>query len=168
MRLLVSAFLATAPMFACSCLNTASACSAMSGSTVVFLGRVLVDSGEGWGTGPARVLVEEALLNVPKDLHEVQISTSAGTSCYYRLKAGERYVVFAQKQGGPEMRLAVGGCSNTFLLQGNDHVLRRTAQQVACRASATGGDRATKQRRLRKEWCRSRRYHHSPFSNRSI
>jgi hypothetical protein len=123
MRLLVAALLAATPLFGCSCLNTASACSAMGGSTVVFLGRVLVDSGEGWGTGPARVLIEEELLNVPKDLHEVEIHTSAGTSCYYRLKQGERYVIFAQKLDGVPVRLAIGACSNTFQLEGNGHVL---------------------------------------------
>src|SRR5260370_29585500 len=116
MRLLILASLITAPLFACGCRNTASPCSNMSGDTVVFLGRVLVDSGEGVGTGPARVLVEEALFNVPPDLREVEISTSAGTSCYYRLKAGERYVIFAQKQHGPQVRLSVGGCSHTVPL----------------------------------------------------
>jgi len=105
----------------------------MTGSTVVFLGRVLVDSGEGWGTGPARVLIEESLLNVPKDLREVEIDTSAGTSCYYRLKAGERYVVFAARRDGLPVRLRIGGCSNTFPLQGHEHILD------ALRSKAQGG-----------------------------
>jgi hypothetical protein len=95
----------------------------MSGSTVVFLGRVLVDSGEGRGTGPARVRIEEALFNVPKELREVEINTSAGTSCYYRLKAGERYVVFAERETGAPVRLSIHACSNTFLLQGKEHIL---------------------------------------------
>ncbi len=123
MRLLLLASLITAPLFACGCINMASPCSNMSGDTVVFLGRVLVDSGEGVGTGPARVLVEEALFNVPPDLRGVEISTSAGTSCYYRLKAGERYVIYARKQDGPQDRLFVSGCSNTFPLQGKEHIL---------------------------------------------
>jgi hypothetical protein len=68
-------------------------------------------------------LIEEALLHVPQDLREVDINTSAGTSCYYRLQAGERYVIFAQKQDGPPLRLSIGACSNTFPLEGNRHIL---------------------------------------------
>jgi len=103
----------------------------MAGSTVVFLGRVLVDSGEGWGTGPARVLIEGSLLNVPKDLREVEIDTSAGTSCYCRLKARERYVVFADKPDALPVRLKIGGaCTNTFPLQGNERILDALRNQA--------------------------------------
>jgi hypothetical protein len=120
---LLPAFLVTAPLFACFCGNSATPCSDVRGSAVVFVARVLVDSGEGRGTGPAIVLIEEPLFNVPNELREVEIDTSAGTSCYRRLKGGERYVIFAEKQDGPPVRLAVRGCSNTFLLQGNEHIL---------------------------------------------
>jgi len=89
----------------------------------VFVGQVLTDSGEGWGTGPARVLIEEPLFHTPNNLREVEIDTSAGTSCYYRLKAGEHYVIFAEKSVKAASRLKIGGCSNTFLLEGNEHIL---------------------------------------------
>ena len=105
----------------------------MSGSIAVFAGRVLVDSGEGMGTGPARVSIEETLLNVPKDLREIEVDASAGTSCYYRLKAGERYVIFADVHDGPPVRYSIGGCTNTFRLQGNGHILD------ALRNKAQGG-----------------------------
>src|SRR4051812_4947785 len=119
MHRLLFALLLTVPLFACSCWNTATPCSEIGGSKVVFLGRVLVDSGEGLGTGPARVIIEEPFSNVPKGLHEVEVNTSAGTSCYYRLKAGDRYVVFASKGDGAKASLLVTGCSNTFPVQGN-------------------------------------------------
>ena len=97
MRFLISALLTTLPVFGCSCLNTASPCTAMGEGTVVFVARVVVDSGDGWGKGPARVVVEEPIWNVSKDLREAEINTAAGTSCYYHLEAGERYVIIAVK-----------------------------------------------------------------------
>ena len=75
----------------------------------MFVARVLVDSGEGWGTGPAKVVIEEALQNVPPGQREVEIETAAYTSCYYRLKAGERYVIITQGS-----KYLVAGCSNSF------------------------------------------------------
>lgn len=91
------------------------------------MGRVLVDSGEGWGHGPARLAIEERLLNVPEETSEIEVDTRAGTSCYYRLKEGERYVVFAGKDRG---RFAVGPCSTTFLLNSNQHILDAMRNQI--------------------------------------
>jgi hypothetical protein len=102
----------------------------MSGDTVVFVARVTVDSGEGWGTGPARVVVEEGLHNAPKEMEQVQVNTAAGTSCYRRLQAGERYVIFAGQHDGT---LYSGGCSGTFEVRGNEHILD------ALRSQARGG-----------------------------
>jgi len=129
MRILALALLA-APAFGCSCFSNASPCSSTEPDTAVFVGRVLVDSGEGWGTGPARVLIEEKLFHVADGLEEVDIATGSGTSCYRRLKAGERYVIFASKSGE---RLSVGGCNPTFSLAGNEHILN------ALRNKARGG-----------------------------
>jgi hypothetical protein len=123
MRLLLVAFFISPPLFACFCVNTATPCTGIGDSTLVFVGKVLIDSGEGWGTGPASVLIEEPLFHISKDLREVEIDTSAGTSCYYRLEAGEQYVIFAEKSGKAPSRLRIGACSNTFLLQGNEHIL---------------------------------------------
>lgn len=130
MRLLVPVLLLSAPAFACSCFTNATPCSGIGPETAVFLGRVLVDSGEGWGTGPARVLIEEKLFSVPDGLEEVEIQTGYGTSCYRRLKAGDRYVIFGWKANG---KYSVGGCNPTFLLQGNEHIFD------ALRNKARGG-----------------------------
>lgn len=92
----------------------------MSGEAVVFVGRVLVDSGEGRGNGPARLRVEERLLNAPAELEEVEVNTAAGTSCYMRLAAGRRYVIFATRDSG---RLLTGSCTSTFLVDANEHIL---------------------------------------------
>ncbi len=122
-------FLVAAPLGACFCISTGDPCSAMAGNTVVFLGSVLVDSGDKWGSRPARVRVEEPLFNVPEGMAEVEIDTSAGTSCYYRLRAGEIYVIFAGYRGRARRRLVMTACSDTFLLAGNEHILEALRNQ---------------------------------------
>lgn len=124
----LAAILVAGPTLACSCVNTGTACSAVGGPSVIFVADVLVDSGEGWGTGPAKVAIVEALQNVPEGLKETTIETMAGSSCYRRLRAGMRYVIFTM---GP--RYAVGGCNETFALAGKEHILE------AIRHSLRGG-----------------------------
>lgn len=99
----------------------------------VFVARVIVDSGEGRGSGPARVVIEEPLWNVPQGLREVDVDTMAGTSCYRRLKAGERYVIFADSSPAPAPRLFMSSCSKTFSVPGNEYLLD------ALRVKAQGG-----------------------------
>ena len=116
------ALIATGAVHACSCTRSegASVCSSFAGTQVVFLGRVIRDSGEGVGTGPARLVVEELFHGLPKETREVEVDTSAGTSCYRRLVKDERYVVFASQLPG---RLSSGGCSFTFNVRGNELLL---------------------------------------------
>lgn len=133
MRLLVTVLITVTTLYACTCENTATPCSDTGGSNVVLVAGVLVDSGEGHGTGPARILVEEALFNVPDGLKEVDVDTMAGTSCYYRLKKDDRYVIFAKMRDGLPLRLTVEPCSKTFRLLGNEHILE------ALRNMARGG-----------------------------
>jgi len=78
-------------------------------------------SGKGWGTGPAKVVIEEPLANVPDGLQEVSIDSGAGTSCHFRLNEGERYVLFAYKT--KDGRLGVGGCTNSFPIAGKEYIL---------------------------------------------
>ena len=125
MRFLWMLLLAAAPSWACSCISNATPCSQVGGSTVIFVARVLTDSGEGWGTGSARVAIEEGLQNVPSGLREVDINTAAGTSCYFRLKAGERYVILTQ---GPSY--SVAACSTSFQLRGKEHILQALRDQI--------------------------------------
>jgi Carboxypeptidase regulatory-like domain len=124
-RLALALLMASVPTWACSCVNTATPCSHIGGDSVIFVAKVLVDSGEGWGKGPAHVAVEEALQNVPEGLREVDISTAAGTSCYFRLQAGERYVIITKGSN-----YSVAGCSNSFLLRGNEHILDALRNQA--------------------------------------
>lgn len=118
MRLLWMVLFAVAPAWACSCIGTATPCSEVGGDSVIFVARVVVDSGEDLGTGPAKVIIEEPLQNVPDGQREVEINTMARTSCYSRLEAGERYVVITE---GPNY--IVAGCSPSFRLRGNEHIL---------------------------------------------
>jgi hypothetical protein len=96
MRLLTAAFLVSAPLFGCWCENSLTPCQEMRNGNTVFVARVLIDSGEGRGSGLAHVVIEEPCWNVPQGLLEVDVDTLAGTSCYRRLGAGERYVIFAK------------------------------------------------------------------------
>lgn len=125
MRYLGLLLLTAASSWGCSCMSLASPCSEVGGSSVIFVARVLTDSGDGWGKGPAHVAIEEALQNVPADLREADIETAAGTSCYFRLKAGERYVIITQGS-----RYSVAACSSSFRLSGSEHILDAMRNQV--------------------------------------
>src|SRR6266478_7281079 len=96
LRLFVFALLQTPMAFACSCVNTGSYCDSLQATKIVFVGRVIEDSGEGFGHGPAKMIVEEVLHGLPKDLREVIVDTLAGTSCYMRLQKDERYVIYGR------------------------------------------------------------------------
>ncbi len=90
----------------------------LGGSTVIFVADVITDSGEAWGNGPAKVALVEALQNVPNGLKEAWIETNPGTSCYKRLRAGQRYVIISE---GPPFK--INACNSTFQLTGNEHIL---------------------------------------------
>src|ERR1700729_1591999 len=79
---------------ACSCITSGSACGALRGTQVVFVGRVIEDSGEGIGKGSAKMVVEEILHGLPKEVREITVETGAGTSCYMRLQKDERDVIY--------------------------------------------------------------------------
>lgn len=114
---LLATMLAAEPVWGCSCFQMETPCSVLGGTAVVFVADVKVDSGEGIGKGPAKVVVVEALQNVPKDLKEVEIATMAGTSCYRRLQAGKRYVIITTSS------FSIGTCNESFELAGNEHLL---------------------------------------------
>lgn len=116
--LLLAFAMAATPAWTCSCIGSATACSVIGGSSVIFVAEVTVDSGEGWGKGLAKVKIVEPLQNVPEGLQEATIGTMAGTSCYHRLQAGVRYVIITD---GPAY--SVGSCNPTFRLDGNEHIL---------------------------------------------
>lgn len=119
--------------FTCSCLRTGTACTWFNGTPLVIVGRVLVDSGEGWGERPARVQVEEALRGLSLDVREVEVNTMFGTSCYARLQKDERYIIYARTDPKRPGMFFAGGCEYLFKVAGNETLLD------ALRNAATGG-----------------------------
>ncbi len=123
--LLAGCFLAaSAPsvLWGCSCLpgGEEQQCGRYSEGLAIFVARVIRDSGEYPGHRPGRVAIEEVLQNVPAGLKQVEVDTQAGTSCYFRLVAGERYVILSRADSAG--RYGVHSCSKSFALRGNEHV----------------------------------------------
>jgi protocatechuate 3,4-dioxygenase beta subunit len=124
------------PGFACSCLSSATPCTLISGTRPVFVALVLRDGGSGWGEGTTRLRIEERLANASTLPDEMEIGTAAGTSCYRRLRMGERYVVFAEASAAKGFDWSVSGCNPTFALRDNEHqldALRNAASQGPAR-----------------------------------
>ncbi len=131
---LVAGVLFGGQLLGCGCFDTWNPCSALRGNGVVFIGRVLANGGAGFGSGPSRVLVEEGLLNAPKEQHEVSLNTGEGTSCYTALKLGERYLIHAKSNSGTAgLGLSIEPCSQTFLIAGEEAIAD------ALRNAARGG-----------------------------
>lgn len=118
---LAAVFISYPSVWGCSCGGNASYCSALRVTPVVFLGRVTLDSGEGRGKGAARMVVEEVLHGLKEDPAEVQVETGAGSSCYMRLKLGERYVIYGEQKA--EGLIARHFCSFSFAVAGHEHLL---------------------------------------------
>lgn len=132
LRILVLSLSAKAIGWSCSCVSSGDACQwANRSDAVVFVGRVTVDSGTGLGNRPARVEVEEGLANVPPEAHALDVATGEFTSCYRRLRLGERYVIFGQKLPDGALSLYAGGCSPTFAVAGNEGLLDAIRGQFA-------------------------------------
>jgi hypothetical protein len=123
-------FAATETIHACSCVMMGDACSALGGAGVVFVGRVIVDSGDGLGERPARVVVEEFLHGGAITGKEVEVNSMPHTSCYVRLQLGERYVIFASARSGESDHFSTGGCSFTTRLSGNELLLNALRRQA--------------------------------------
>jgi hypothetical protein len=92
---------------------------------------VTQDSGEGIGKGPAKMVVEETLHGLPKGLREVTVDTSAGTSCYMRLRLDEHYVIYGSHVPGTQDRVSRNACSFSFAVTGNERLLSALRQAEA-------------------------------------
>jgi 5-hydroxyisourate hydrolase-like protein (transthyretin family) len=134
MKQILLLFLFLPSAWACSCSSTVTACTSIGDSSVIFVAEVIGDSGEGWGKGPGEVVIVEPLQNVPEGLKRATIETGAGSSCYRRLVAGERYVIISD---GP--RLSVWGCNPSFRLRGNEHILEAMRAPFAKGLSSLAG-----------------------------
>ena len=109
--------------WACSCFSAGNACTVLRKTDIVFLGRLIEESGaEGFGSTAGKVAVEEVLHGLPPETRELYVNTGAGTSCYWRLQKGERYVIFASRgtavfgAGG----IFSGPCDSSFPLLGHE------------------------------------------------
>jgi len=111
------------PAQACSCVGTGSACSALSATPVVFVGRVTKDSTDKLGQGFGRMLVEEVLHGLPNDIGEVEVDTMAGTSCYMRLEEGSRVVLYGSRDPKNARLIHYHACSFSFRVDGNEALL---------------------------------------------
>lgn len=131
MRLLLLLLAAEGVGLGCWCLGSGSVCAQARGSEAMFVGRAMTDSGPEWGRRAVKVRVEEALRNVPAGLGEMEIDSSFGTTCYGRLEAGKRYVIFAWRQDGT---WKTNVCAGNFEVAGHEHMLN------ALREAARGGE----------------------------
>ncbi|MBK7930006.1 MAG: carboxypeptidase regulatory-like domain-containing protein [Bryobacterales bacterium] len=104
MRLLISmlSILGGLPglLQACSCAKGLTPCNTFATTPVVVVGKVVRDSGGGLGSGPGRVVIEEVLKGLDKEVRELEVDSSAMSSCYMRLKLDERYLLYGSLQGG--------------------------------------------------------------------
>jgi hypothetical protein len=117
--------------FACGCINTGTACGFFAGTEVVFAGRVIRDSGEGWGVGPARMIIEEVFHGLPINLREVEVETQAGTSCYMRLERDEEYVIYGTRDKNRPDLVHRDACSFSFAVSRNETLLNALRQAEA-------------------------------------
>lgn len=115
----------------CTCFNSGTACSSLASTPMVFVARVLEDSGEGWGKGPARVAIIENLHGLEEDQKELLVEVAAGTSCYHRLERDETYVIYAGPIPGRRDRVRLEICSFSFRVADNQALLEalRAAQR---------------------------------------
>ncbi len=128
--LLVAFVLGPTVAHACSCFTSGSACGALRGTQVVFVGRVIEDSGEGIGKGSAKMVVEEILHGLPKEVREITVETGAGTSCYMRLQKDERYVIYGTATDSSD-RVSRNFCSFSFRVAGNETLLAALREEEA-------------------------------------
>lgn len=117
--------LAMVPAYACTCVSTGSACSTWAKGQEIFV--VTVEEAATPG-GVARVRVEERLWGTVKEGVSIPLSTWAGSSCEYPMRAGERHVIFAEANGGT---LGTGACSFSFAVAGQEHILEALRNQKA-------------------------------------
>jgi len=94
----------------------------------VFVGRVIEDSGEGSGKGPAKMIVEEVLHGLPKETRELTVDTGAGTSRYMRLQKDESYVIYGRSVTGTQNHVSRDWCSFSFQVHGNELLLAALRQ----------------------------------------
>jgi len=107
----------------CECYQAGSPCSMLQTTEVVFLGTVTEDSGEGLGTGPGKMRVDEIFHGLAKETREITVDTDARTSCHWRLEKGKQYLIYAKSVPGADGMVQSGQCSGSFPVRGSERYL---------------------------------------------
>ncbi len=118
--LYLALLIAPSALQACQCDWSGNACSAFPETPIVVLVNVLEDSGEGMGTGPAKVIVEEIFHGLPPATRQISVESHAGSCFYMRLKKGERYVIYARAHPSDQTLIVRKTCSFSFPAKGNE------------------------------------------------
>jgi hypothetical protein len=131
-------------LHACSCGGFPTICESLSTSGVAFVGTVKrgtepetndeTPGGFGVRARPAIVAVETIVRGLPENTREVHVASMFGTSCYFPLQAGERWLIFGGMRAEPPragslLTVATGGCSGSRTIDAEDRdgILRMVA-----------------------------------------
>jgi len=122
------AYLGT-PLWACSCAGSITTCEAMTKSDVAFVGTVITGTEPsdrsvhgGFGSTPALVKVQTVVRGLDDGVSEIKVNPSVGTSCYFAMKPGERWLVFGRHFGEFVM---TSGCSGSHVVAASDTITDR-------------------------------------------
>ena len=141
----------TGSSFACSCVNNnATACSSLAGTPVVFVGRVIRDTGGEIGTRFGRMAVEQVLHGLPTGLAEVDVDTMPSTSCFMPLEGGERYVIYGSRDPKDPNLVHYHSCSFSFRVRGHESLLDALLASEAGRSVAFDWSCDKKDREVRR------------------
>ncbi len=117
---------------ACSCvhsLTVSDSCSDSRGGDAVFIGKVVRDSGRGWGSGRGHMIVENVLQGLPENAREVEVDSSSRTSCYFRLEKDQRYVIYGESDSKNPRLIHTGVCSGSFMVRGHELLVQALLAQ---------------------------------------
>lgn len=122
-RILICLLLSSATTWACSCGTNGTACSFLKGTEVVFMGKVVQDTGKApWGDRFGRIQIEDVLHGLPRDLKEVEVDTMPHTSCGMILEKDERYVVYGSRDKNRSDLIHYHACSFSFRVRGKEQL----------------------------------------------
>jgi hypothetical protein len=115
---------------ACSCItfDDKDAVTDFSRTDVVFVGRVIRDTGPELGARPARMVVEEVLRGLPKNIHEIDVDSYTRSDCSRRLAKDDHMVIYAVRNSKRRDTVNDSKCSYTFRVEGNEKLLGRVRE----------------------------------------
>jgi hypothetical protein len=121
--------LTTVRIFGCSCAGGVTTCGSLTSAKIAFVGTVIQGSEpedgherRGFGTSVAVVKVETIVRGLDKGVLEIKVNPSVGTSCYFPMRSGERWLIFGGYLGE---NVFTGGCSGSRLISPTDVTVER-------------------------------------------